>query len=162
MRLYKLYVLFVILAFLLFNSISVRSIAPNELSLSLQIEPRYGTSQLITGTLTITAGEIKSDSLVKVYINNNKRAELAIQDLLDESLIPYTSTQPVYHTSSGTVPSTSSKLIGFKIPKNIIRASIKFSGSAQNLSLDIGNYRQLDWQYFNPSDYSFSDQIYPE
>ena len=75
MRLYKLYVLFVILAFLLFNSIDSRSIAPNELSLSLQMEPRYGTSQLITGTLTITAGEIKSDSLVKVYINNNKKAQ---------------------------------------------------------------------------------------
>ncbi len=162
MQLYKQYVLFVILAFLLFNSISVRSIAPNELSLSLQMEPRYGTSQLITGTLTITAGEIKSDSLVKVYINNNKRAELAVQDLLDKSLIPYTATQPVYHTSSGTVSSTASKLIGFKIPKNIIRASIKFSGSAQNLSLDIGNDRQLDWQYFNPSDYVFSSQIYPE
>ncbi len=153
---------FIILVFAILHAGSSYS-QSSGLSISMSTEPRYGSSQLLTGTLSITAGKLSSDVLVKAYINNNKKTELPIKDLLDAALITYNASQPEYGLLSGQLSSSSSsKFLGLKVQRNIIKASMKITGSTSNLSIDIGNDGSIDWQYFNPGKFTWSDQIYPE
>ena len=116
-----------VLVFLLFSillSAYALAIAKNELSIRLDIDAKQPAGQQIQGSMSITAGELSSEEPIKIYINNNKKAEIQFKEALDLSSIDYTIGKPDYSINTQVSSSNSKKILGFNLPGNIASASI--------------------------------------